>query len=215
MTITKWNDLQLKFDLPMDEAEEDAIERAITPEAARQISEAAASGFGERIEQMRAAHQAPEWLADYLTLREQGWPWRVGCYIAWASSPKIGRWPETLQELATDILGLTSPRVIYTWRRKYNSIDTVVMMMQSKPLWDHRKEVLTALVAVAIQPDYKSFNDRKLFLEITGDYTPKSQMQIGELGCDVDLSQLSDADLERIAGELGDMLKQPKEEKDD
>jgi len=215
MTITKWNDLQLKFDLPMDEAEEDAIERAITPEEARQISEAAASGFGERIEQMQAAHQAPEWLADYLTLREQGWPWRVGCYIAWASSPKIGRWPETLQELATDILGLTSPRVIYTWRRKYNSIDTVVMMMQSKPLWDHRKEVLTALVAVAIQPDYKSFNDRKLFLEITGDYTPKSQMQIGELGCDVDLSQLSDADLERIAGELGDMLKQPKEEKDD
>ena len=202
MTLTKWNEMQLKFDLPeLDEAGDDAVERQISPEEARLISEAARVGFesgrgtrdegrgtaddrrqtsDDRAKQENVASPQQGWVEDYLRLREQGWPWRVACYMAWASSPKVGRWPGTIQELATGVLGLTSPRVIYHWRKKYPSIDTVVSMLQAAPLWEHRRDVLNALVEMAQQPDYKSFNDRKLFLEMTGDYTPKSKLELGQ-----------------------------------
>ena len=72
-------------------------------------------------------------------------------------------------------------------------------MMQSKALWEHRSDVLTTLAEMAAQPDYKSFNDRKLFLEMIGDYTPKSRLQVS--GTAKDLSELSDAELDRLSGE--------------
>lgn len=197
----KWDELQLKFDLDLDEAEDDARERAITPEEARLISEAAAKGFRDRIERYKGEKsEPPEWIKDFTMLREQGWPWRVACYIAWSSSPKTDRWPATLQELATEILGLKSPRVIYTWRQKYASINTTVAMMQAKPLWEHRRDVIEALVRMAKDPDYKAFNDRKLFLEMTGDYTPKSKLEVGKSAKGDALDELSDEELREWMG---------------
>jgi len=190
MAIKEWNDLQLRFDLPgLDEVEEDAAERFITPEEARLISEASASTFSSR-------NDKPEWFKDYLMLREQGWPWRVACYIAWASSPKIGRKPETIEKLATEVLGLKSSRVIYTWRKKYKKemgIDSVVSMMQTAALWEHRRDVINALVEQASKADYKSFNDRKLFLELIGDFTPSSDLNV--MATEVDLKKLSNAQI--------------------
>lgn len=202
MSLRPWDELQLRFELPgLDEVEEDAQERQITPEKARMISEAARVALekGDATGAHVAPFEHPGWFEDYLLLIGQGWPWRVAAYMAWASSPRIGRQPETLKDLAEKVLGLTSPRVISNWRRKYPSIETIVSMMQSRALWDHRSDVLKALAEMAAQPDYKSFNDRKLFLEMIGDYTPKSRLQVS--GTAKDLSEMSDAELDRLAGD--------------
>jgi hypothetical protein len=197
MGLKQWDELQLKFDLKLDEVEDDAAERAITAEEARLISEAARQQMQDRL----VGGEKPEWLEDYLRLLEQGWPWRVATYIAWASAPKSGRKPKTLDELATSVLGLRSPRVIYTWRRKYPSIDAVIGMMQSAVLFEHRRDVLEALAEMASRTDYKSHQDRKLFLEMIGDYTPKSQVDVNDLRNGNDLSALSDEELKRWKGE--------------
>lgn len=189
--IQKWSDLQLKFDLDLDEL---ADEGAISPEQARLISESARRQFEEG--------SLPNWFEDYQKLIEMGWPWRVATYIAWASSVRAERKPATLKELATDVLGLTSPRVVYTWRQKYPSIDAVVSMMQAAPLWQHRADVLKALVDSAMDSDYKHFNDRKLFLEMTGDYTPKSEIKMGLSASGDDIDALSDEQLRALAGEI-------------
>ncbi len=115
---------------------------------------------------------APRWLDDYLELVRGGWPWRVAAYIAWASTPRGSREPKTQEDLAKNHLGLASDRAIITWRRKNPAIDEVVRMMQAGPLFKHRAEIYTALVAVAVKPEYKSHNDRKLALELMGDYMP-------------------------------------------
>lgn len=195
-----WDDRQLKFDLEeFDEAAEDAAERLISPEEANKISAAARAVF----DQMRISYRNEDgcaWFDDYLKLIEQGWPWRTATYIAWASSPKENRFPRTLKELATEILGLTGPRVIYVWREKYPTIDQVVALMQAAPLYEHRRDVIEALIKSARDPDYKSFNDRRLFLEMIGDYTPKSKLELGK-AAKGDEQELSDEELRAMMGE--------------
>ena len=207
MAIDKWNELQLGFDLDLDEVEEDAIERSISPEEARMISEAARMELERRYEVNRTLLADPDqemdgWHRDYVRLREQGWPWRIAAYIAWAASPKRGRWPGTLRELANEVLGLRSSRVIHTWRKKHPAIDTVVAMLQAAPLFEHRRDVINALIEMATTPDYKAFNDRKLFLEMIGDYVPKSQLNLKGASKANDLSELSDDELDLLAGEI-------------
>jgi len=192
--MQKWVDGQLRFDLDIDEAVDDAQERMISPDEARLISETA------RVEFEELPKDGAAWHADYLDLRQHGWPWRVAAYIAWASSPKIDRKPATIAELASKVLGLRSPRVIYTWRQKYPSLDAVVAMMQAKPLFAHRRDVFSALVQVASEPDYKGHNDRKLFFEMTGDHIPKSKLDLGRSGKSGDLSELSDEELAAMIG---------------
>ena len=119
---------------------------------------------------------SPRWLEDYLELCKGGWPWRVAAYIAWASTPKGSRDPKTQDDLGRNHLGLTSDRAINTWRKKNPAIDEMVKMMQSGPLFKHRAEIYTALVAVAVKPEYKSHNDRKLALELMGDYMPTHKL---------------------------------------
>lgn len=200
MTLRPWDELQLKFDLPgLDEAEEDAVERAITPEQARQISAAARMVF-ETTENTENTEK-PKWFEDYLMLMGQGWPWRVATYIAWASAPMNDRWPSTLEELATTVLGLRSPRVIYHWRRKYPSIDAVIGMMQGAVLFERRRDVLEALADMAARTDYKSHRDRKLYLEMIGDYTPKRTLDVRDLRKGEDLTALSDEELLKWRGD--------------
>lgn len=195
-----WDDRQLKFEIEgLDEVADDAAERLITPEEAAKISQAAKMVFA----QMRISYRNEDgcaWFDDYLKLVEQGWPWRVATYIAWAASVKDSRFPKTLKELATDVLGLTSPRVIYVWREKYPTIDQVVALMQAAPLYEHRRDVIEALIKSARDPNYKNFNDRRLFLEMIGDYIPKSKLEIGKTAKGSE-EELSDDDLRAAAGE--------------
>lgn len=143
------------------------------------------------------------WFADYLRLKEMGFSWRVAAYIAWEASPKGSRWPGSVTDLATEVLGLKSPRVIYTWRKKNPTIDEIISVMQTAPLYEHRRDVIEALIEVASDPDYKGHSDRKLFFEMIGDYVPRSQVDLGKKKIsDDDLSELSDEELRRLTDRL-------------
>jgi len=191
---------QLSFNFELDENAEDAKDRAITQEEARLISETARKAF----ENDPKSFDGREWYLEYLRLREEGWPWRVASYIAWAASPRENRYPKTLQELATKVLGLQSPRSIYTWRKKYATIDATISMMQAMPLLEHRRDVIDALVEMAKTKDYKAFNDRKLFLEMVGDYIPKSQLGLGKAVDEDVVGSMSEAELRKWLGEEDD-----------
>jgi hypothetical protein len=182
--------LQLELELEQGEAQEDAL----------QLSDRARSA----LDAMRGKLGSPKWLDEYFALREGGWNWRVAVYIAWAASPRAGREPKTQDELARMYLGLTSDRVIATWRKRNPVIDEIIHSMQGVPLWKHRAEIITALVVSAVKPDYKNHNDRKLALELMGDHLPTHKLtaSIGKRLMSDDLAELSDEELREIAAGL-------------
>jgi hypothetical protein len=118
------------------------------------------------------------WWQDYLLLRDRGWDWRKAVYIAWASSPTIERQPATQEGLAQQVLGLASDRIIRKWRENEPAIDNTVVEFQAAPLLRHRRDIFEALIKSASDPDPKSHADRKLALEMMGDYKPKQQTEI-------------------------------------
>lgn len=188
---------QLRLELDLEETTEVVTTMgggAISAEEARVREEAARGRFeglgGER----------PGWYEEYAKLREGGWPWRVACYMAWAASPRRGRQPDTAEDLARDVLGLSGPRAIYTWRRRNPAIDETVALLQAAPLFKHRADILDALVDSAVNEGYRGFHDRRLALEMLGDYTPKSKLEVGKAG--KGLEGLSEEELRDLAGTL-------------
>lgn len=137
------------------------------------------------------------WWDDYHRLRAEGWDWRKAVFIAWSSSPVLGRWPATQEELATECLGLTSDRVIRKWKRNEPGIEERIVLMQAEPLMAHRRDVIQALIDVARVPDPRAHSDRRLFLELTGDYTPRARMDAnvdGDYRVEFVWSDANDAD---------------------
>lgn len=185
---------QLRLDLVVDDITADAEAKGISPEEAMLISRAAQAA----LEDGSGGDQAAHWMRDYMDLRDGGWPWRVACYIAWSASPRADRWPKTQQQLAAEVLGLRSDRVIRQWREKNPAIDAAIAMCQSRTLFEHRAEVLKALVESASNADHKNHPDRKLFLEMIGDYTPRVDNTV-TLAKPQELSKLSDAELAAVA----------------
>jgi len=151
------------------------------------------------------------WYDDFLTLRLEGWTWRKAAFIAWAACPTRKRYPETQAELAEGVLGLRSDRTIRKWRQKDPSIDERVEKLKAAPLLRHRADVIDALVTVAMDPDPKAHQDRRMFLEMTGDYRPRQAIEASGPGGgpveirndDIDLSGLSDEELAQMAGIAG------------
>lgn len=137
--------------------------------------------------ELQAQADKPAWWSDYLAIRE-AFPhfknWRIWVYIAWAGQPATSRDPRTLEVLAETVLGCTS-RVVRKWRAAdwgdRPSVDEAVAWVQAGPLLRHRRDIYEALVAVARTPDPKAHNDRKLALEMMGDYKapPKNQNNDG------------------------------------
>lgn len=206
--IDKWDDNQLKFDLG-DELNDSGIDgdeavlRRIGPEEAAKISYQARQALEKMLDEPGTRREGKtHWLREYEKLIQMGWPWRVATYIAWAATPKDLRWPETLNDLATKVLGLTSARTVHHWRQKYPTINQVVAMMQASVLWEHRADVLHALAKMAKEADYKAFNDRKLFLEMTGDYVPRSQLAVRDARAK-DVEGMTDAELRAWVGDEG------------
>ncbi|KAA3644546.1 MAG: hypothetical protein DWQ07_14095 [Chloroflexi bacterium] len=208
--------LQLSLELNLDDGEEGSGQ-PITHERALEISNAARSALMARVQAdtlVPADGGMTEWMDDYFMLVNKGWDWRVATWIAWASTPRDGRWPETQEELATEILGLTSDRVISTWRQKNPAIDVTVGALQTERLFQHRGDVFDALIESAKTKDYKNHQDRKLFLEMTGDYVPmhqlKALMASGKLRFSKGLKDLKEEELWQLAGGnwevLGPML---------
>ena len=194
MSIQK-PDYQLAFDLDLPDV--DSGDSALSVDEIRLRSETARQALEGRGDL--------EWMNEYSRLRNGGWDWRVAAFIAWASSPRNKRNPKTQDELATKHLGLTSDRAINTWCKKNPAIDEMVGILQASPLWDHRADVFDALTDMAKGHDYKSHNDRKLFLEITNDYVPSAKLaaMITKNGFSKnELSDMSDEELLKLAKSL-------------
>jgi hypothetical protein len=128
------------------------------------------------------------WWEDYLSIRQQ-FPhfgnWRIWVYLAWASQPAERRQPVTEIELAETVLGCTT-RAIRNWKAKdfgeQTNIEQAIAWLQAAPLLRYRREIFDALVSVAKWRDPKAHSDRKLALEMLGDYNPKqTQEHTGEV----------------------------------
>jgi len=158
--------------LPPGTSAQLALDLALPAEDELDAAQVSAEGL-QALDAVLAGDSQPGWAETYRELRETGWPWRVAAYIAWAASPADTRLPRTQGELARQVLALRSDRTIRVWREKNPFIDEVVSKLQVRALFSHRQRVLAALAESASTPNYKHHNDRRLFLEMTGDYTPR------------------------------------------
>ena len=129
--------------------------------------------------QLLDAPEKPAWWQDYLAIRE-AFPhfrnWRIYVYIAWAGQPAAARQPRSVQELAEQVLGC-SDRAVRNWREaSYGDkadIAEAIAWVQASPLLRTRREIYDALAASAVIVGPKGHNDRKLALEMLGDYRPR------------------------------------------
>lgn len=188
---------QLALDLDLPEIETDGV----TPEEARRRSETALQAL-----KTRKRETAP-WLVTFFELLDGGWAWRQAAYIAWASTPKEGRIPETQDELARNYLALTSDRPIATWRKRNPAIMEMIAILQSAPLWEQRADHFQALNEGAKKAgqDYKYFPHLKLVMEMRRDYVPASQITADlRKKLSGDLSDLTDEELDVIERALKD-----------
>jgi hypothetical protein len=153
------------------------------------------------------SYGAEPWMDEYFTLVGEGWSWRQAVYILWSAQPKDKRVPRTQGELAVQVLGLLSDRTIRDWKAENPTIETRIRQAALKTLQHARADVINALVESAKDPSYRHHNDRKLFLEMTGDYVPKQAIGLAPLQPG-DLRDASTDTLQALAGV-------PKESHDD
>jgi hypothetical protein len=146
--------------------------------------------------------KAMRWLDTYQSLLNSGWRWRVAAYVAWASMPKKKRWPQTQDELAINVLGLTTDRAITTWRKKNPAIDTLIGVLQGNAMLEARADAIDALVESASNQSYRNNPDRRLLFQMTGDLVEKSSVNINDGSrLKQDLRGVSDAELLAMSGE--------------
>jgi hypothetical protein len=139
------------------------------------------------------------WQGDYLALLNEGWYWRDACYIAWKGTPKPYRQPDNLDGLAA-LMGF-SRRTLTARLAKNPTIRVRAAKQVAARAFDVVDEVWDALIESASDPNYKSHPDRKLFMEMTGQYTPKQAIGLGlETDDEEDLSKLTKEELARLAG---------------
>lgn len=105
------------------------------------------------------------------------WDWRKALYIAWSCVPREKRWPKFERELA-GLLGLSNTSTIRHWREKDPEIDEFIRRLPQQMLLEHVTDVFDALVFVAKTPDPKAFQDRRLFLKMTGNYQPSGSLAV-------------------------------------
>lgn len=190
---------QLSLGLNIDELDEGDSQVVFTTEEKARRSMGAKMALEKIYSDREEEDERLEWYETYQKLLESQWPWRIACFVAWASAPKKNRWPKTQDEFAQQVLGLTSDRVIATWRKKSPDIDAAISLLQSATMLEHRADVIKALVDSASNSDHRSNPDRKLFFEMTGDYVPRSRVDLkAEIGED-EMSGLSEAELIEIA----------------
>jgi hypothetical protein len=150
--------------------------------------------------------EIPTYAEVYHDLLNAGIRGRVAAYIAWASMPKKYRFPETQDEFAQQVLGLTSDRAIATWRKKYPEIDQMVADLQAEAMLEYRPGAFHALGTVAADPSYRANPDRRLFFEMTKDYTPRIKNEVDDgkgVGRKV-LDQLRKMPTDKMIEALGD-----------
>lgn len=142
------------------------------------------------------------WLQDYLQLRLEGWDWRKAAYIAWKASPMAGRWPDTQQKLAAEVLGLKSDRTIRTWIEKQPEIEERVARLQVEPLFAFRRDVITALIESSRVIGKNGAPDRRTYLTLTGDLKPKNEQSLVKHNGASPFEGINDDELERVIRNL-------------
>lgn len=150
--------------------------------------------------------ELPSWAEAYQNLLNAGVRPRIAAYVAWATMPKKYRYPETQEKLAVDFLGLNSDRVISTWRKKFPEIDAMITELQAQAMLEFRPGAFYALGSVASDPSYRANPDRRLFFEMTQDYTPRQKI-MGDEGSGVGrklLDQLKKLPTAKLLETLGD-----------
>jgi len=155
-------------------------------------------------EVFEAAEDASPWMNDYWELIAEGWAWRQAVLMLWEAQPARARTPKTQIELATTVLGLTSDRVISGWKQDNPAMAARIARLTVSAVSKARAEVIAALIESASDANPRSHADRKMVLEMTGDYVPKMKMGVGTLR---DLEEASTEDLMALAqlpGTVGD-----------
>lgn len=128
------------------------------------------------------------------------WDWRKSLYIAWSVVPRGERFPRTEQELA-QLMRLSSTRVFRAWKEKDPEIAERIARLPKQMLTSHIADVYNALVAVAATPVPAAHQDRKMFLEMVGEYQTKLALtgaNDGPVRFRYDLSNLTDDELEEL-----------------
>lgn len=139
-----------------------------------------------RLDEMLARMETkPDWYGMWSDLLEERWPdnnqrrrwqWRTALYIAWSCVPRDRRWPRTKLELA-NLMGCAES-AFRVWRHKDPEIDERIRSLPATMLLEHVAGVFDALATVAQQADPRAFQDRRLFLEITGNYQPSGNLAV-------------------------------------
>ncbi len=136
----------------------------------------------------------PDWLLYYdLVKPPHNWPWRKAAYIAWIVQPKDRREISTEGAFAVKELALTSARTIRDWKADPNFIGFIRDISKSV-LLSARLDIFGALVASASNDNPRNHADRKLALEMMGDYVPRQTVRVG--------SELPDSMAEMSTDEL-------------
>jgi len=137
------------------------------------------------------------WMDDYWRLIAEGWTWKKAVYMLWAALPKDKRKPKTQNELAVQVLGLTTDRRIHDWKQN-PAMDAAIAILAKSALLKHRPEIYAALIESASNPDSRSHADRKLALEMLGDYMPRQSIRLGAEIVDGGEAELSIEELRAI-----------------
>jgi len=145
-----------------------------------------------------ARHGEQPWMDEYWELLGEGWDWRKAVYIVWASLPSEGRWPATQRELATQVLGLSSDRVIRDWRANNPALDQRVKGLTVSALEKARADIVAALIESASNPNPRCTTDRRMALEILDIYKSEAVLRVGE-ALPEDLVRMSEEELAALA----------------
>lgn len=147
--------------------------------------------------QVAARMQGFDWFGEYQELRSMGLDWRKAVAVAWRASSGLNRKPATQAELAA-LMGLKSDRTIRKWFEDSPELEELVATVQAAPLFQHRRDVIGALVASACTEAPANAADRRLFFQLTGDLEEKSQHRLVG-GAEPVRVQAVTADLSRLA----------------
>lgn len=176
MTVKRVTQLELEnFAVGVQSAEDaDSTLLSVADVRARELIFVKVLQDRGKIEQ---GEEIPSWADVYQNLLNANVRPRIAAFVAWATMPKKYRWPETQEKLAIDVLGLTSDRAIATWRKKYPEIDMMISELQAEAMLEYRPGAFHALGTVASDPSYRANPDRRLFFEMTRDYTPRQKIE--------------------------------------
>lgn len=158
----------------------------------------------ERARQVFEARYGDQpWMDEYWELLGEGWDWRKAMYIVWASLPSEQRVPQTQRELATQVLGLSSDRVIRDWRANNPALEQRVKGLTISALEKARADIVAALIESASNPNPRCTTDRRMALEILDIYKSEATLRVGE-ALPEDLKRMSEEELAALARGVGE-----------